>query len=261
MIDMLKEVWRYRYVVVVQTWATLRASNVNTRLGPLWWFFEPLAMMFVYYFVLHTMMGRGGPGYHVFVLSALIVWKWFSQSVSQSAGTFVRNRNLILQVRFPLLCLIVAPILANLFHTLLGVAVVLLFALRVPGLELLYLVPLFLVQFLFTLGLSVLVSIVNVYVRDLEHSLSAILRAWWFLSPVLYDVSLVLESDRVPEFAKTLFMLNPLATLLPAYRGVLLDGVAPDMAAVGACGAVSLVLVLLGTALLQAQQRVIPKMI
>jgi len=239
----------------------LKLSTANTWLGYLWWIVDPLFMMMVYYFVVHLLFERGGDNYHVFLLSALVAWQWFAKSISTCTAAFPRASVLISEVKFPLFTLLLVPTLVNGIYALFGFFVVLLFVGELPSIALLYLIPLMLVQVILILGLACFLSVLNVYARDVQRMIGFVLRAWWFMSPVLYGIELVLENDKIPQLVKDLFLLNPFSTLFPAYREILLNGQIPDMINVGLWGGGSLIVLQAGTLLLRKNENRIAKTI
>lgn len=259
MIHLIKDVWSHRNIVLSQISVELKLSTADTRLGYLWWIVDPVVMMAVYYFVVHVLMQRGGDDFHVFLLSALVAWQWFAKSVNAGTAAFPRSSALIAEVHFPLSLLLLVPIMVNGIYVFFGFIVVVLFVWRVPGPELIFLIPVMAVQAVLTLGIICFLAVLNVYLRDIQRIIGFILRAWWFLSPVLYSADLVLNSDKVSDTAKTLFMLNPFATLLPAYREILLRGNSPDWTALAFWGVLALGILQLSYMLLRSKESQIAK--
>ena len=221
MIRTFRDLYRNRAVPFALIFNQLRRGTAGTRLGHLWWFLDPIIMMAIYYMVVVGVFERGGPDYHLFILSALIAWQWFARSVQAGTGAFRRSANIVKETSFPGMALVVTPLITNLIYALVGFVVVLLFALRMPTLDILWLPVIVIVQVLFTLAITPFLAIINVLLPDTERAIGFILRAWWFLSPVLYSAEMILEAERVPEWAKILFQMNPFTILLPAYRYVL----------------------------------------
>jgi ABC-type polysaccharide/polyol phosphate export permease len=89
----------------------------------------------------------------------------------------------------------------------------------VEYLHLLWLVP---IQFLLCLGMSCLLSSLNVFFRDVEHLLQIILMAWFFITPIIYPLSSIMENPALPRSVLVLYFVNPMASLLQFYRQVFL---------------------------------------
>lgn len=201
----------------------LKQNAASTRLGAIWWFLDPLAMMAVFYFLVRVVFERGGEDYHLFILSALIGWQWFARSLNSSAGAVLGSAGLMAKGRIPLLTVIIVPIITNAIYCFFGFLIIKLIAWSPFTLQFGWLLIAMIVQIVLTVALGTLLSIATVYLPDTKRALGFILRAWWFLSPVLYDVSKVLDSTKVPEWAKDAFLANPMTTLLPIYRSALLN--------------------------------------
>lgn len=253
MFEYLKELWRFRHIPMTQVAVDLKRGVREMRLGPIWWLLDPLLLMFVYYFVFKVIFHRGGDNYAVFLLSGLIPWQWFSSALSTCTGSIRSARGLVLQVKVPIFSLQLGALFVNLVYMLLGLVVVLVFARHVPGIELLYLIPVMIVQGMFTLGLGSLLAIVNVYAPDTQRLLSPVLRIWMYLSPIMYTAEWVQQAG-MPSYAKELYMLNPFVEFMDAYHSVLLSATAPDMAGLGSWALGSLLLLLVGLTLTRKMQ-------
>ncbi|MCG8432988.1 MAG: hypothetical protein MJA83_03025, partial [Gammaproteobacteria bacterium] len=155
----------------------------------------------------------------------------------------------------PLFTLLLAPVIVNMFYAVIGFIVVMLFAGQIPVFATLSLIPLMLVQCILTLAIISFLSILRVFFADTGRLLEFALRAWWFLSPILYHPSFVLESQRAAAWMKELFMLNPFTTLIPAYRAVLLEGNQPNWEHVGLLGLFSVLLLIVGSLFFQNYER------
>jgi homopolymeric O-antigen transport system permease protein len=206
------------------TEANLKTSVEATRLGWFWWVINPLVMMGIYYFFVGVILGRGGDNYHLFVLTGLIAWQYFSISLLGTTRVIVSNTQLIKQVALPIPMLILIPVMVQMIFAAIGFAVVIVWNFKLIGFHTLLVVPLMLLTGMVSYGLGLFVSVINVYIGDTDQLLNYILRMGFFLSPILFPAEAVLENDKIPEFVKVLFQLNPMAFLISAFRSVLLDG-------------------------------------
>jgi len=96
---------------------------------------------------------------------------------------------------------------------------------------------------------------------DVQKFIVYALRFLFYLTPILYDSSRVLDSGKVPQIGKILFLCNPFASLMPAYREVLLQGSIPDLRPIVLWFGISLVLLQIGILLVRSQSKAVPKMI
>ena len=201
----------------------IKARNSRNKLGLLWWFLDPLAMMAVFYFVVVVLFERGGENYHIFILSALMGWQTFSRSLSASANSLNSSKTLILQTNLPLSIWTVVPALVNGFFGIVGLLVLSLFTYEYIGWDLLLILPILVSQQIFAIGLGSYLAIATAKFPDTTKILTFVMRAWWFLSPVLYNEARVMESERIADWIKDIFVMNPMAAYLPAYRAIILD--------------------------------------
>ena len=197
------------------------------------------------------------PGYPLFILSAILPWKWFTSSVTDASSSVVSQERLIKQIQFPKIVLPVAATTAGVVgfgYGLIPLAgIMLLFQDRIS--PYLLLIPVIgVVQYVFTLGVAFLVSAVNVFFRDLGNVLRHVLRLWFYLSPALYSMSVLDESATFQQnpLLRTLAHANPFAVLFEAYRAVIYGQPtsaphAPDWMGLFGLLVASLVLLAIGT--------------
>ncbi len=238
-----------RYLVEAQ----LKKKGADTLLGNIWWVLDPLLQMLVYVVLVTVVAGRLTPDYPLFIFAAILPWKWFTSSVQDGLTSVVGQERLIKQVRFPKIVLPVAATAGAVVSFGFGLIPLLALMLLFYGARLsplLVLVPVIAaVQLVFTLGVTVLLSAVNVFFRDLGNVSRHALRLWFYLSPALYSLDQVRAFDGLPPAVKTLMEANPFAILFEAYRAVIYGTttsgpIPPNF--VGLVGLLGLSLVLLG---------------
>jgi len=170
-------------------------------LGNLWSLLNPLLYMLVYTAVFSKLVRfpTGGVAYPVYLLSALLAWNFFSQAVSYSCNSVLDNGSLVKKVRFPWMLLTVSAVIAALVNYLISLLLLLpllyFFHVKV-GAPLLMAPVMALVTFVFALGLGLLVAAGNVYFRDIQYMLAIVLQVWFFLTPIIYPISV---ADAVPK--------------------------------------------------------------
>jgi ABC-type polysaccharide/polyol phosphate export permease len=267
--DVLSRRRLIRYLVQ----ADVKKKGSDTILGNVWWILDPLLQMLVYVILVSVIFSRGGPDYALFVFSAILPWKWFVSSVNDAIGSVRSQERLIKQLQFPKIVLPVSSTLAGVVGFAFGLIplaalLVLLFPHRISAY--LLLVPVIAaVQLTFTLGVALLVSTANVFVRDVTNIARHALRLWFYLSPGLYSLSLVTESNIGQEYPAlvTLLRLNPFAVFFEAYRSVIYgtaDGgpaTAPNWLALGLLLLFSVVLVIVGTAVFKRLEPTFAKVV
>ena len=106
--------------------------------------------------------------------------------------------------------------------------------------QILWVLPIFAIQFLFTYGLSLLSAAANLFYRDIQYLLSLIIMMWMYLTPVMYN------SEIFPDRYRFVFRLNPMAVIVNAYREVILNGDWPNLASLSIAAVLSLIVCALG---------------
>ena len=229
--------YRSRELIYNLVQRELKARYKNSVLGFVWSLLNPLGMMVVFTIVFSVLMPNNSvPNYPIFLLCGLLPWNFFSASIMTGTNSIVANGNLVKKVYFPREVLPIATVLANLVNFLL--ALVVLFAamllFRMPLSPWLVLLPVvILIQTLFTLGIVLLLSTVQVFYRDTLIVLDVILLAWFFLTPVFYPITYLPTSYEVMgmtiDVQRLMYILNPMASLINMYRDILYFGYRTDL--------------------------------
>jgi ABC-type polysaccharide/polyol phosphate export permease len=226
--------------------AELTKTGADTILGNVWWILDPLLQMVVYVAFISLVVGATAADFPLFVFAAILPWKWFSAAVNDAILSIVSRERIIKQVHFPKIVLPVASTVSGVVHFAFGLVplagLMILFYPHRLSTMLLLIPAVALVQFVFTLGLAILVAAVNVFYRDLGNLSRHVLRLWFYLSPALYAASQVDSVAGDKGWIAALFRLNPFTVLFESYRAVIYDGVAPAWDGLGLLLAASLVL-------------------
>jgi ABC-type polysaccharide/polyol phosphate export permease len=255
------ELWSRRRLVAYLVRADLKKKGADTLLGNLWWVIDPLLQMIVYVILVSVIFARSQPDYPLFIFAAILPWKWFSTAVNDATTAVVGQDRLIKQVRFPLLVLPTASVVAGVANFAfglvpLGAMLLILYPDRISP-YLVFIPVIAAVQIVFSLAVGLVVSALNVFYRDIGNLSRHVLRLWFYLSPALYGPATV---HQLAEGHPTLFRLielNPFYTLFTAYRSVIygaetiegssLPPLAPDWGALATLLVASLVLLALAT--------------
>lgn len=198
----------------------------GSALGLVWSLVQPLWLLVLFTFVFDvilevSLLGQRTENFAVFLFAGLLPWMAVHEGVTRGASAITDNSPLVKKLTFPAEVLILAAVLGALLHEAiaLGVFAVVLVALghlAPGGLPLLLVaVPL---QLALSLGLGLLLAAANVFFRDVAQVLGLVLNAWFYLTPIVYPLSLV------PEWVQPLVLFNPLTALVELYRQALLGG-------------------------------------
>ncbi len=234
--------------------ADLKKKGADTLLGNIWWVIDPLLQMAIYWLLIGVILQRDQyEDYPLFIFAAILPWKWLDSTVKDGVRAVTSQERLIKQIYFPKLVLPLAASASGVANFAFGlvplfVLMFLLYPQRVSWW--LLLIPVIgLVQLLFSTGLAILVSGVNVFYRDVGNLSRHLMRFWFYLSPTLYGLDMVAEiADKHPTIGPIVeawFKLNPMTYILTAYRDVIYYGQAPDWASLLVIAGVSLVILAL----------------
>lgn len=212
----IRECWERRGLVGVLAGRELKSAYEMNIVGFAWWLLEPLSLTLVYVVLFDVILKSNVPSYPLFILLALLPFKWLSQSLLGSMGTMRANASLVTDVYFPRALLPFADTVTGLAHYLVGLLIVPLFMAAYgvgPSPYLFYLPVVIAAQLVLTLGLAYPLAVWGVYYRNLPNLVGNLLRLWLYLSPALWALSSLSESHQ------TLVRLNPLTGIFEGYRG------------------------------------------
>lgn len=253
MIRNLRELYQYRGLLLSLTQRELTARYRGSVLGFFWTFLNPTLLMLVYALLFGHFLKNNIPQYPYFMFVGLLPWIWFTSSVGAGASTISDRRDLLTKVRFPAQILPATVVATNLCNYLLSLPLMVMlgaFFHTWPSKHVLYFPVILLVQLIFTLALSFIISALNVAFRDLQHIIGNILTLWFFATPILYNVSVVPDS-----WYRNYFLYgNPMAVLIRAYQAIFYEHRRPDLLALGALMVASVILLWLSTVIFEQRR-------
>ncbi len=219
-INLLLRYYDLIYILVIKEFKVRYKSNF---LGYLWSVANPLSYALILSFAIKSIFKVNIDNYGLFLISALFPWQWFSNSVGSSTGIFLANVNLIKKLNFPKSVLVFSFVTQDAIHFILSLPIIAGFVFYYTDqvyFTWIYGIPLLiLVQFILTLGLSLIISSVNVFFRDLERMVMLFLNFLFYVSPIFYN------TEMIPEELRQFFFLNPLSWLIECWRDLFMKGV------------------------------------
>ena len=174
-------------------------------------------MMLVYTFVFSFVLRLGVKDYAIFLISALLSWNFLSNSVTYGANCIVANSNLVNKIYFPREIIPLSVTFANLFNfffELIALMIVLAFLGYRFYIYLYWLPLLIIIEFFLVAGLTMMVSALNVFFRDLSHLINILMMLWFYGTPIIYPLGLV-----PPKF-QFILTLNPMTTIISMFRNI-----------------------------------------
>lgn len=241
----------------------IRGKYKRTALGQLWSLLNPIAQMatysVVFQFLLRGLPPKGHPsGLDVFALwlsAALLPWLFFANTVTSGMSVLVGNANLINKVYFPRATLVIANMLSWLFTFCIELSVLIVVVLIFGGDPLPYLpvtIAFMAVLALFALGISLMLSVANVYFRDTQHLFAILMQVWFYATPVVYPISVLTlpkhpgGPPRVSHTVVDIYRLNPMERFTEVFRSTIYDGRLPSLSNSAFVVGVSVVVLLVG---------------
>ncbi len=231
-----RELLRYRNLIANLVLRDLKVRYKNSFFGFLWSLLNPLGMMLVFTIVFTVLLPSQVERYPIFLLCGLLPWNFFSSGVMVGINSITGNANLVKKVYFPREVLTISSVLANLVNFLLGLVVLfgVLLVSRATFSPWLWLLPLIiLIQTCFVLGVALVLSTLNVFYRDTIMIMDVVMLAWFFLTPVVYPIASLPTNYQLwgmtIDVHRWMYILNPMASLIAAYRDLLYWGYRTDL--------------------------------
>lgn len=219
MLNNIRNIYAFRELLINLTVKELKLKYKNSVFGFVWSFLNPLLMLMIYTFAFKMILKVPIENFGLFVFAGLAPWLFLQGAVTHSANSLISNGNLIKKVYFPREIIPLSIVGANLFNYLIISLVLIVATLIIEGgLTLgVLLYPLGLsVLFLLTSGLSLLVSSLTVRYRDLAHLVEVFFTVFFYLTPIIYSVSLI------PKDYQVYVLANPLTGLVDLHRAIYL---------------------------------------
>lgn len=253
------ELWRFRELFLVLTWRDLAVRYKQTLLGVAWALFQPLVTMVLFSLIFNRMAkidsGDGTP-YPIFVYVGLLLWHYYSNTLSAVSMSMLGNTNLIQKIYFPRLILPASNAIIGLVD--LAISAVVLAGMMIyygyyPSLLGVVLFPVLLAcAIACSLGLGLVFAAVNIKYRDVRYILPFFIQILMFVTPVIYPVSML---DNHPAAKTALIWLNPMTGIVANARAALLSSGPIEWTLLGISALVSLLLLFVGIAVFRNTER------
>src|SRR5215467_912112 len=221
----LGQLWEHRELVRVLVTRDLKVRYKRSVLGFLWTLLNPLITIVIFSLVFSHIFSSIYEQYKLYMFSGVLIWNFFSLATSQGLASLVSNGGTIRKIAVPKIAFplsVVCSNFLNLMFSLAALAIVFPFVGGRPTPSLVWLIVLLPTLFLFTLGLSFLLSTATVFLRDLKSIWDPLLMIWFFLTPVFYPRSVV------PQRYYSLIRFNPMLSILEACRLPIYLGTGPS---------------------------------
>lgn len=249
MIGILKPLWAYRGFILGSVRREFQSKYRNSLLGAAWTVIQPLAMIVVYTVIFSQVMKARLPGvdttfaYSIYLCAGVITWGLFAEITGRAQNIFLEHANLLKKLSFPRLCLPTVVVLNAGLNFAIVFALFSAFLLitgNFPGWAYIALIPLLAIQVVFAIGLGITLGVLNVFFRDVGQLFGVVLQFWFWLTPIVYPVTIL------PESLRSLMDFNPMAGLVAGYQAILVNGQWPHWQSLWLVTVLSILLCALG---------------
>ena len=221
MISRVKEIYSYKDMIHSMAKRELRGRYQKSVLGFLWSFISPLCQIAVFTVVFTFVFPSNIPNYYIYLMAGMIPWQFFSDSLSQGAGSVIQNSDMTKKIYFPREVLPIASVTAKFVNLLLSMLVVfgfILFSQVGFSWHIVMLPYALIVEYAISLGFALIFACITVYLRDMEYVVNVILMAWIWATPIMYAPEPVIAQF---PWLEIVLRINPMASVMYLYRDVL----------------------------------------
>ncbi len=203
----------------------IRSRYAGSFMGFFWSVVHPLMQIILYYFIFAVIFKvrlgpeYGGSNYAFWLIAGLLPWLFFSETVMRAPRTVIEQASILKKTMFPSEIFPIVNLVAAMISHLISVIILIVFFIFSGygiSIKILLLFPYMLMIVIFTLGLSWILSALNVFVRDIGQVIGVVVNIWFYLTPVVY------QSRYVPVRLQTVFRLNPMLHAIEGYRSAFL---------------------------------------
>jgi len=277
----LREIWRYRELIVFMIWRDIIIRYKQTVIGAGWALVQPVLSMIVFSLVFGGLAGIPSDGipYPIFNFAAMVPWTFFSGALTRASNSLVNNGPLITKIFFPRMILPISTVFAGVIDFFIALAILILMIwvyilfgqpapfipqfttplgisaysiVQIPFISLNWLVLpyLLLIAIMTTLGISFILSSVMVPFRDIRFIVPFLIQMWLYISPVVYPSSMIKN-----EWLRLVYSLNPMTGVIDGFRWALLGTTDAPIGSIILSTIIALVLMLGGAIYFRQEER------
>lgn len=246
---MFSSISRYRGFIIDSVRRDFQSRYQSSFLGAVWLIIQPVAMIAVYTLVFSELMRARLPdmstpfAYSIYLCSGVLTWGLFSETLNGLINVFINNSNILKKLSFPRVCLPVIVVCSAFINFLIIFSLFIIFLIisdNFPGVVLLTIIPVLCLQMIFTIGLGVILGIVNVFARDVGQFISILLQFWFWFTPIVY------VGKTLPDWAQNALKYNPMVNIIRSYQNIFVYSESPDWSSLIPVMIIGIILFLLG---------------
>lgn len=250
--QLIKDLKQYREFLKSNVKKEIRGKYKGSFLGVLWSFLNPLLSVVVYAIIFPYIMRMSMDHYLIYLITGIIPWTFFTMSINAGMISVLVNANIIKKVYFPRIILPISSVTSALVNFLISCLIVCVFVLFSGigfSLNLLYLPLIIVIQYILMLGITFILSAIDLYFRDIENIMLFFVNMLFYATPILYT------PDIFPDKLQWVLNLNPMAHLVNAYRAVFYYKTSPDFMSLGIVFVVSIIIFFIGYGIFEKLQK------
>ncbi len=242
--ELIENLYNYRLLLKSNVKKEIRGKYKASFLGVLWSFVNPLLTALIYAIVFPFILKSTEPHYVTFIIIGILPWTYFTNTIMQGTTVILANAGIIKKVYFPREILPIAVDTSGLINFLISCLIIFIFLLCSGigfSMYIVFLPIILLIQYLIQLGIILITSAIEIYVRDAEYIINFFVNMLFYATPILYSASLFSGSK-----FEWLIKINPLASIIIGYRDILYYQTMPDLKQLLLTFGISLILVWIG---------------
>jgi ABC-type polysaccharide/polyol phosphate export permease len=246
----ISEFWKYRFLFWNLIMRDLKVRYKRSLLGVLWAMINPLLTMLVLVVVFSFLFKFDVDNYAIFVLSGLVIWNLFAQGTTFAMNSILENSGYLQKIYIPSSVFVTSAVGSSLVTLLFSMIPLFILAV-ITGVKPHFswlLLPLPILQVtMFTLGIGSILAALVVFFNDVLHIYSVLVIMYFYLTPIIYPVSIL------PEQIQTLQQFNPMFHYVALFRALLMNSQIPDIRSIGLSTLAAIFILIIGWAFFTRQ--------
>ena len=218
----MREIWLSRELLIYLVRTEIKVKYKNSVLGLVWSMVSPAMTLAIYFVVFQVVLGNKMPNFVIFLFAGLLIWNLFSLGVLTGTGVVVNNAGIVKKVSFPREILALAAVGSACVFFFFQVIVLIIFMIVLHAAPDMAYFPVLLLALvagiILASALAVLLSSINVYLRDTQHLIEVILTAWFWACPIVYAYQGSIGEKLGPKGLTWVYFLNPMVPLVLSFQ-------------------------------------------
>ena len=250
--QLFKDLKQYREFLKSNVKKEIRGKYKGSFLGVLWSFINPLLQVVVYAIIFPYIMRMSMDHYLIYLITGIIPWTFFTTSINTAMISVLVNANIIKKVYFPRIILPISSVTSALVNFLISCIIICIFILFSGmgfSIYLIYLPIIVVIQYILLLGITFILSAIDIYSRDIENIMMFLINMLFYATPILY------KPDIFPAKMQWVLTLNPMAHIINAYRDIFYYQRTPEFISLAVVLLVSIVIFFVGYRIFEKLQK------